>query len=144
MVETTLSKRMATEVQIALGSSAFQEGIMELGTPTPFTCPESHGVLLHLSEGLWSRFRCHTGHAYTESTLLAAVIEATGERMWQVIRSFEEAVMLLKHMGQHRQTARAFARAETCFEKARELEQRSQLFHRTVLHHESMSGDHLG
>jgi hypothetical protein len=71
-------------------------------------------------------------------------MEATGEMMGQVIRSFEEAVMLLRHMGQHKQAAGAAAQAEACFAKARELEQRSRLFHHTVLHHESLSGDNLG
>jgi two-component system chemotaxis response regulator CheB len=78
----------------------FAEG--QLGTPTPFTCPECHGVLLQVSEGLLSRFRCHTGHAYSDSALLSAVMETTGDMMWQVIRSFEEVVMLLTHIGQHR------------------------------------------
>ena len=142
--EEVLTTRMAAEAQITLGNSAFQEGIMELGTPTPFTYPECHGVLMRLSEGLLSRFRCHTGHAYTDSALLSAVMEATGDLVWQVIRSFEEAVMLLTHMGQHKQAAGALAQAEAFFAKARELEQRARRFRRTVLHHESLSGDHLG
>ena len=41
------------------------------------------------------------GHAYTDNALLEAVMESTGEMLYQVIRSLEEGVMLLDHMGRH-------------------------------------------
>jgi two-component system, chemotaxis family, protein-glutamate methylesterase/glutaminase len=63
---------MAKEVQIASENNAFQKGIMEVGTLTPFTCPECHGALVRIAEGKMSRFRCHTGPAYTDSALLKA------------------------------------------------------------------------
>lgn len=59
------------------------------------------------------RFRCHTGHAYTDSALLEGVMESTGEMLWQVIRSFEESLMLLNHMGNHLKHAGDPGRAET-------------------------------
>ena len=140
--ETTT--RMATEVQVAAEGGAFQKGIMQLGELTPFTCPECHGVLVRIVEGKMSRFRCHTGHAYSDSALLEAVMETTGEMLWQVIRSFEEAAMLLNHMGHHLREAGAIGRAEIFFAKARALEQRSRTYHADVLQHESLSGDNLG
>ncbi len=140
--ETTT--RMATEVQIAAEGGAFQKGIMQLGALTPFTCPECHGVLVRIVEGKMSRFRCHTGHAYSDSALLEAVMETTGEMLWQVIRSFEESAMLLNHMGHHLREAGAIGRAEIFFAKARALEQRSLTYHADVLQHESLSGDNLG
>jgi two-component system chemotaxis response regulator CheB len=141
---SALRTRMGTEVQIATENNAFQKGIIELGTLTPFTCPECHGVLVRIAEGMMSRFRCHTGHAYTDSALLEAVMTSTGELLWQVIRSFEEAVLLLHHMGQHLQEAGDATRAEIFLAKARELEQRSRTYHADVLQHESLSGDNLG
>jgi two-component system chemotaxis response regulator CheB len=144
VVESEIKTRMAKEVQIAAEDGAFQKGIMELGTLTPFTCPECHGALVKIAEGKMSRFRCHTGHAYTDNALLEAVMETTGEMLWQVIRSFEEGVMLLKHMGQHLQDAGDSARAEIFFAKAREVEKRSKTFHSAVLNHESLSADNLG
>jgi two-component system, chemotaxis family, protein-glutamate methylesterase/glutaminase len=136
--------RLATEIQIATENNAFQKGIMELGTLTPFTCPECHGALIRMFEGKMSRFRCHTGHAYTDSALLEAVMESTGEMLWQVIRSYEEAVMLLNHMGDHLHNAGDDGRANIFRDKARQLEKRSRTFHETVLEHESLSGDNLG
>jgi two-component system, chemotaxis family, protein-glutamate methylesterase/glutaminase len=71
-------------------------------------------------------------------------MESTGEMLWQVIRSLEESVMLLTHMGQHLQEAGDKDRAEIFFSKAKELEKRSSTFHNAVLSHESLSGDNLG
>lgn len=139
-----VKKRMGVEVKIAAENSAFQKGVMKLGDVTPFTCPECHGVLVRIAEGKMSRFRCHTGHAFTDNALLQATMESVGATIWQVIRSLEEALMLLQHMGQHLQDAGDTARAELFFAKARQLEMRSKTFHEDALNHESLSGDNLG
>jgi two-component system chemotaxis response regulator CheB len=145
VVDTTeISERMAKEIGFATEDEAFQHGVMKLGKLTPFTCPECHGVLVSIVEGKLSRFRCHTGHAYTDSALLEAVMEATGEMLWQVIRSFEEASMLLQHMGRHFEEDGRPDRARPFLAKAKEIEQRSRTFHEVVLEHESLSGDNLG
>ncbi|MDD5461312.1 MAG: chemotaxis protein CheB [Methylococcales bacterium] len=143
-VASKLMMLMHKEGQIAAEDGAFQKGIMELGRLTPFTCPECKGVLVKIAEGKMSRFRCHTGHAYTDNALLEAVMESIGEMLWQVIRSFEEGVMLLNHMGKHLEDSGDDSRAEVFFNKARELEKRSSTFHADVLNHESLSGDNLG
>jgi two-component system, chemotaxis family, protein-glutamate methylesterase/glutaminase len=139
-----LLARMHKEVEIAVEDGAFQKGIMELGELTPFTCPECHGVLVRIDEGKMSRFRCHTGHAYTDSALLEGVMETTGDMLWQVIRSLEESAMLLKNMGKHLKDAGDSKRAKPFLAKAKELEKRSQTFHAAVLDHESLSGDNIG
>jgi two-component system chemotaxis response regulator CheB len=143
-VTSEIMTLMHKEGQIAAEDDAFQKGIMELGELTPFTCPECKGVLVKIAEGKMSRFRCHTGHAYTDNALLEAVMESTGEMLWQVIRSFEESVMLLNHMGKHLQDSGDDSRAEVFFNKARELGKRASTFHADVLNHESLSGDNLG
>ncbi|RYD35953.1 MAG: chemotaxis protein CheB [Verrucomicrobiaceae bacterium] len=137
-------KLLAAEVKIAAEGGAFQKGIMELGTLTPFTCPECHGALARILNGLTLRFRCHTGHAYTDSALLEGVMECAGEMLWQVIRTLEESVMLLNNMGTHLREAGDMGRAEAFFTKARILEKRSRAFHDAALDHESLSGDNLG
>ena len=136
--------RMEKEVRIAAEDGAYQKGVMEMGKFTPFTCPECHGALVRIAEGKMSRFRGHTGHAYTDSALLEAVMESTGQMLWQVIRSYEEALMLLQHMGRHLEEAGDTGRAAVFFKKASEIEKRSRTFHDATLEHESLSGDNLG
>lgn len=142
--EAEIKARMGTEVGIATDNSAFQKGVMELGDLTPFTCPACHGALVRIAEGKMSRFRCHTGHAFTDNALLEGVMESTGEMLWQVIRSLEESAMLLSHMGRRLKDAGDDTRAEIFFSKARELVNRSGTFHEDVLRHESLSGDNVG
>jgi two-component system, chemotaxis family, protein-glutamate methylesterase/glutaminase len=143
-VDPDIQTRMAKEIEIASEDAAFHKGIMELGTLTPFTCPECHGVLVKIAESKMSRFRCHTGHAYTESALLEGVMESTGEMLWQVMRSLEEAVMVVNEMARNLKNAGDPERAQLFLDKARELEKRSDTFHDVVLRHESLSGDNLG
>ena len=47
--DSALRKRLKTELQIAVEDSAYQKGVMNIGVPTPFTCPECHGQLEHAS-----------------------------------------------------------------------------------------------
>jgi hypothetical protein len=60
------------------------------------------------------------------------------------MRSLEEAVMLVEHMGHHLEAAGAFERAAVFFAKARDLERGSKSYRDDVLRHESLSGDNLG
>jgi two-component system chemotaxis response regulator CheB len=143
-VDHALNAQLEMEIAIADEDDAFKKGVFEGAELTPFTCPECHGALIKIVEGKVVRFRCHTGHAYTDSALLEGVMTMTGEMLWQVMRSLEEGVMLLNQMGQNLQVAGDNERAEIFFAKAKELEKRSNTFHETVLKHESLSGDNLG
>jgi two-component system chemotaxis response regulator CheB len=142
--DSKLKAQMEMEIKIAEEDDAFRKGVFDGPELTPFTCPECHGVLVKITEGKMARFRCHTGHAYSDSALLEGVMLTTGEMLWQVMRSLEEAVMLLNQMGQNLQVAGDADRAKIFFKKAQELEKRSATFHDTVLKHESLSGDNLG
>ncbi|MEZ0484743.1 chemotaxis protein CheB [Fibrella aquatica] len=87
--------RIKTEVDVAAQARAFDRGILSVGELTPLTCPECSGTLVSFREGQLIRYRCHTGHSYTASTLLADVTKAIEDTMWQSIRGLEESIMLL-------------------------------------------------
>jgi two-component system, chemotaxis family, protein-glutamate methylesterase/glutaminase len=139
--DPVLLKRVKTELQIAAEANAFQKGIMDFGQFTAFTCPECHGVLVRLMEDKMTRYRCHTGHGYSDSALLEAVMESTGELLWQVMRAFEEAAMVVGHMAEYAASLGDNPRAKALKAKAEELEQRSKPLHDAVLRHEALSGD---
>lgn len=136
-------KRMAKELHIAAGINISEESVLDLGPLTPFTCPECKGVLVQIKEGKFLRFRCHTGHGFSEDALLAEVMKVMGEQIWQVTRGLQEAEMLLKHMGQHFQDAGNTTAANKFFEKASELSIRSSQFQAAALNHESLSISNL-
>ena len=68
------------------------------GTPSPFACPECHGVLWEVKEGELLRFRCRVGHAYTADALRVAMSEATEDALWASMRALEEKAALLRRL----------------------------------------------
>jgi two-component system, chemotaxis family, protein-glutamate methylesterase/glutaminase len=116
------------EVVIATRDNAFEMGIMNMGEFTPFTCPECNGAFVQLVENEIIRYRCHTGHAYTASSLLAEVSESVEAMLWKSMRGLEEMNMLLNRIaGQYdklnkKETADFFRKkAETNSERARTM-----------------------
>lgn len=93
--------RLEVEVDIAKGRDAHDAGVQRLGEPSPFACPECHGVLLEWKEANRSRFRCHTGHAYSAAGLLRAVNDAIEDALWNAIRAADEGGRLIEHLAGH-------------------------------------------
>ena len=129
------------EVRIAAEDSAFESGVMRFGEFTPFTCPECHGVLSKLVEGNRTRYRCHTGHAYSADALLAALTANIEDTLYSAMRGVEESVMLLNHLGDHYAELNQPRQAALYFKKAQETEARVQLIRQVVLAHEQLSAD---
>jgi two-component system, chemotaxis family, protein-glutamate methylesterase/glutaminase len=92
---------LEVEVRIAKQDPPLDTALRDVAEPSTFACPECHGVLLQLNEGGRTRFRCHTGHAYSAESLAAGIDENVEEALWNAIRSLEEADMLLRSMAEH-------------------------------------------
>ena len=99
--DTRAPEELAMEVKIAMENNPIDAGLERLGTPSRFACPECHGVLLELKEGQRSKYRCHTGHAYSIASLLAAVGEGIDEALWNAVRAIEEGHLLMARMAEH-------------------------------------------
>ena len=72
-----------------------------LGDQVPYNCPDCGGVLWQIAEGDSLRYRCHTGHAFTSSVLLAQQTEKIEETLWVALRMFEERQNLLVTMSKN-------------------------------------------
>ena len=99
--EVTVPEHLKVEVNIAKGDHPLDAGLEDLGVPSPYACPECHGVLLQLEQESRIRFRCHTGHAYSVESLLAAIRSATDDSLWTAIRAIEEGSRFVQHMVGH-------------------------------------------
>ena len=95
---------VAIEVKIAMDQNPVDAGIESLGRPSNYACPDCHGVLLQVNEGSRTRFRCHTGHAYSVQSLLAAVNDGIEDALWNAIRALEEGWLLMQRMAEHLKT----------------------------------------
>jgi two-component system, chemotaxis family, protein-glutamate methylesterase/glutaminase len=138
VMENNRSKTQ-TEVNIALLETQEIQQLLALGEPSPYTCPECHGVLLSLREGGRLRFRCHTGHAFSTDSLLTAITEKVEESLWSAIRNVEESILLLNHMGDHLAESNQPKLAARYFLKAREAADRMKLVRLAVGSHEQLS-----
>lgn len=126
-------EEMEIEVNIAKEDKATESGVLRLGAPSLYACPECHGVLLRLKEGPPERYRCHTGHAYTLEALLSEMDEKIEERLWSAIRALEERVMLLNHSAEHAREGGGHWSAEEFLRAAQEAERRADLIRQAVM-----------
>lgn len=132
---------LATEVNIAAQDSGFDMGILDMGELTPLTCPECSGALISIKEGKLIRYRCHTGHAFTASSLLAETTKVVEESFWKAVRSLEETVILLEHSGKHFAEGGNQAAAQQFLEKARETREKAHKTRAFAMGQEKLSED---
>lgn len=130
-----MSEELNIENRIAMEDNALELGIANLGTPSLYTCPECHGVLLQLRQGEPLRFRCHTGHAFTADALVAHASEAIEENLWSVVRTMDENVLLLRQIAEQLRAAGKIDAAERLLDQVRVAEQQRQVVRQAALQH---------
>ena len=97
-----------------------------LGQPAAFGCPECGGPLWEVDDPALKRYRCHVGHAYTATALLADQSDATEKALWIALRTLEERANMLRVMAEDEQ-ARGRERTTSQFRaRAEEAEQDAQ------------------
>ncbi|HLL00582.1 MAG TPA: chemotaxis protein CheB [Myxococcaceae bacterium] len=138
-----VSRELLVETAIARESRALQLGVMELGPVTPYTCPECHGVLVQLKQGGVTRFRCHTGHAFTISNLLAQVTQGVEDMLWGSIRAIEESVLLLEQLARQARQDKDTRSARLLAKKAKEAQQRADHVRQATLEHQVISSESM-
>lgn len=132
-------RKTDTEVKIALQKTLPEDAVLTFSQPTTYACPECHGVLSSIKEGDITRYRCHTGHAYSADSLLTAITENIEDSLWNAIRSVEESVILLNNLGDHYAACNQPKLAATYFKKAKEAQGRAGLIRQAVQNHEKLT-----
>ena len=84
-LEANITERMASSIS----------DLDKIGTHSNFTCPDCGGNLWRMSNDPAPRYRCHTGHVYTEQLLMEKQNDALEESLWISIRMLEERRNLL-------------------------------------------------
>ena len=132
--------RMGTEIAVAGGESGLELGIMEKAKNTPYTCPECHGALFRIDEGSFSRFRCHAGHAYSESALIQAGTQSTAEYLSQAMRGCEETLMLLNEIANRMDGPSSISDGDI-LRRMVELESQAKVLREAIHKHDMFSGE---
>jgi len=126
-------KEVEIEVNIAKELKALDAGVLQLGEPSSYACPECHGVLLQMKEGTRFRFRCHTGHGFSMESLLADITEKMDDALWNSIRAFEEGELFMRHMAQHLGNGENSHSAESFLERADEAKRQANLMRQAAV-----------
>lgn len=125
-----IPKNIASEAQIAEKVATSTEKLPALGQQSVFTCPDCGGSLWHIREHGLDRYRCYTGHTYTEKDLTIKLSEKSEESLWVAIRLMEERRNLLLKMaddyrrrGVHALEARSLQRCSSINEHINRLKE---------------------
>lgn len=92
------SERTLIEVAIATGKDISMETQESLGKAADLGCPECGGPLREIHDDAVRRYRCHIGHAYTTSALLADQGEQVERALGAALRTLEEKARLLTEL----------------------------------------------
>lgn len=136
-------EKTSIEIRIAADDNALEAGVLKLGVPSSYACPECHGVLLELADGDMRRFRCHTGHAFSADSLLAAITANAEDQLWSAIRSLEESMLLLNHMGDHFAEANQPALAAVYYRHASAAHAQAGVVRQALGQHTVLSAERL-
>jgi two-component system, chemotaxis family, protein-glutamate methylesterase/glutaminase len=118
------------ETGFALGGGSIDD-VDQLGQPSAFTCPSCHGTLWEIRDGSLIRYRCHTGHAFTESSLLEEQHLAMEGALGSSLRAIEEKAELLRRMALRCETR--MPRLQADYEaRAQELEAHADTLRRLL------------
>lgn len=136
---TEAPEQIQVEVKVAMEQNPLDAGLERIGKPSDYACPECHGVLLELKAGTRTKFRCHTGHAYSIASLLAAIGEGIEESLWNAVRALEEGQLLMMHMAEHLQASHNGADAEQLMDRANEARHHSEAIRKLVMQRQPVS-----
>jgi two-component system, chemotaxis family, protein-glutamate methylesterase/glutaminase len=95
--------------------------------PSPFSCPECHGILFERKDGTITRYRCRTGHAYSPDALVAAQTQGVETAMWIALRALEENSALLHRLAQRAADRRQSRAAQRFLSQAHGVEIRARV-----------------
>lgn len=93
-------QRDLAELTSALGRSAVLPDGSPAGDPSPYVCPDCHGVLNTLPDPGLLRFRCRTGHAWSAESLVAQQDADVEAALWTAARMLEERAEMSRRLAQ--------------------------------------------
>jgi two-component system chemotaxis response regulator CheB len=101
------------ETQIALTGISSPAELDQLGRRSTLTCPDCGGVVWQVGDAAPLRYRCHTGHAFSEASLDAAQKAELEDALWSSVRRAEERAALAASRARTAETLGDVARAQS-------------------------------
>jgi two-component system chemotaxis response regulator CheB len=94
-------RELAIEAKITENMTSTIDELKQIGDKSDFACPDCGGGLYAMKNDPVHRYRCHTGHVYTEQLLHDIQGLHLEESVWVSVRMLEERHNLLLLMASH-------------------------------------------
>jgi two-component system chemotaxis response regulator CheB len=117
-----IPKDIIKEAQIAEQVNIRIDELKELGKQSLYSCPDCGGGLWEIESSGSTRYRCHTGHAYSENGLLSSMEVTTEAALWTALRILEERRNLLKTLSEKKRKNGSPTVADGYRKRIKELE----------------------
>jgi two-component system chemotaxis response regulator CheB len=114
---------LAIEAKITENMTSTIDQLKQIGDKSDFVCPDCGGGLYAIKNDPARRYRCHTGHVYTEHLLQDIQGLHLEESVWVSIRMLEERYNLLGLVADHALAAGQSGVAAGQCEQAAAMEQ---------------------
>ena len=96
-----VSPTIQTEVEFIKMTKEAEDMSQLGGNRTAFACPSCHGALWELQNSNLTRYRCHTGHAFSPESLLAEQSDAIEQALYSALRALQEKGIALRRLAAH-------------------------------------------
>jgi two-component system chemotaxis response regulator CheB len=130
-VSSAIPDDVKLEAEITERMVSGMEQLEQLGKHSNLTCPDCGGGLWKISKDGIHRYRCYTGHAYSERLLSEKQSDGVEASLWVSIRMLEERRNMLTimagheteagHVAQSLETKRRAAEAEVHIERLKSI-----------------------
>ncbi|MDO6389555.1 chemotaxis protein CheB [Pontibacter sp. BT731] len=121
------------------------EDLEKAGTRTAYSCPDCGGGLWELSqEGTIKRFRCHSGHAFSQDSLLLGMSNSLEETLWVALRTLEERRNILLNMFQDETIKGNHRWANMQEERVEEMKVHIERLRELLSKSSAADGEHIG
>lgn len=102
-VDGGLPPARSTAIGSEVGFAALEssvDGMRQFGAASAITCPSCRGAMREIEEGGHLRYRCHTGHAFSQESLQWDQNLAVEEHLWAALRALEEKATTLRRLAE--------------------------------------------
>lgn len=96
--KVTIPPDIKREAEIAERVNIGIENVEDLGELSNVSCPDCGGSLWKMKENRSTRYRCHVGHAFSETGLMSGLHTSTESTLWTALRMIEERKNLLQQI----------------------------------------------
>lgn len=105
-----------------MNTKEFLESVNEIGSLTPYTCPDCHGAIWQLGNEEPLKLRCHVGHSFTGEVFSTEQSQSVEKALWSAVRVMEEKVTFSRQLAQRKRKQKLHKAAKAFDEQAELLD----------------------